>query len=105
MTWIKAPQDDLAVRQLRRNNSASNAIKHPGKVLASENNVARHARIERNINFKQHERRKTDRRKKERRQRNDPVVLNTRMQYDRRRSDRRQAEDQEQTLAHIDKYC
>lgn len=105
MTWIKAPQDDHAVRQLRRNNSASNAIEHPGKVVASENNVEQHTRIERNINFKQHERRKTDRRKQQRRQRNDPVVLNTRMQHDRRRSDRRLSEDQDAALTHVDKFC
>jgi len=105
MTWIKAPQDDFAVRQLRRNNKSSTAINNPAKVVASENNVEPHNRVNLNLNFKQIERRKTDRRRQQRRQSNNPVVLDTRMQYDRRREDRRQEDDNDQAIQHIDKYC
>lgn len=105
MTWIKAPQDDTAVRNIRRTNTNSNAIKNPAKVLAGENNLEPQARINPTPNFQHHERRKTDRRQQQRRQRNDPVVLNTRMQHDRRREDRRQSENSENALKHIDKFC
>jgi len=105
MTWIKAPQDDTAVRQIRRTNDASYAIKNPANVVGGENNKEHQAQVNLNVNFKQHERRKTDRRKQDRRQRNDPVVLNTRMQHDRRRGDRRHEENFDQAVKHIDKYC
>jgi len=105
MTWIKAPQDDASVRNIRRSNATSTAISNPAKIAPGEDKAENQTQVNFDINFKNHERRKTDRRKQQRRQGSSPVVLDTRLQYDRRRSDRRKAEGSEQTLNHIDKYC
>lgn len=107
MTWIKAPQDDYAVRVLQRKNTASSAINNPGRVLPSENEQQQHIPVEKPVRFKGQERRKQDRRKQDRRKNSQSVLLNTRSEQDRRRGDRRKAqyEDSASTLKHIDKFA
>ena len=90
MTWIKAPQDDYAVREIQRKNSTATAIGQPGTVQQPEKkDLLQRDSVPVRQPTQEQERRKTDRRRKERRVRQEAVVLDTRTYHDRRRNDRR----------------
>lgn len=93
MTSINIPRDDLGTLDIKLNNSSSEAIKPTNEARPTPATQESNNRVLPQDSLPhQEKRRKGDRRKEDRRQKQVPVLLDTRVQGDRRQQARRRSD-------------